>query len=258
MNWIRQPGRLLLVATLAAVIVACATSPTGRRQLLLISDAEMAQMGVTAFQDLKEKNPPSKDARASAYVQCVSQSITREVGGQWEVQVFDSKDVNAFALPGGKIGIYTGLLKVATNQHQLAAVIGHEVSHVLAKHSAARVSNGMAAQLGVAVLASATGMSPDMMGMGAQLLLILPNSRGDETEADVLGMELMARAGFDPREAARLWENMARAGGGTPPEFLSTHPSPDSRIRDLNNNVPRAMPLYEQAHSAGKRPNCAT
>ncbi len=244
------------LATLA-VATACATSPTGRRQLKLVSDAEMAQMGAAAFQELKTKTPPVQSGKTNAYVQCVAQAITRETGGAWEVQVFESKDVNAFALPGGKIGVFTGLLKVAANQHQLGAVIGHEVAHVLAGHSAARVSNELAAQLGVAVLASTTGLSPDMIGMGANLLLLLPYSRGDESEADVLGQQLMARAGFDPREAANLWVNMAKASNGAPPELLSTHPSADTRIGDLNHNLGQVLPLYEQARAAGKRPNCA-
>ncbi|MFP5305310.1 MAG: M48 family metallopeptidase [Gammaproteobacteria bacterium] len=250
--------RASLVAVLAAaVVMACATSPTGRTQLKLVSDAEMAQMGAAAFQQLKQKTPPAQNPQVNNYVQCVARAITREVGGSWEVQVFDSKDINAFALPGGKIGVYTGLLKVTENQDQLAAVIGHEVAHVLAGHSAARVSNEMAAQLGVAVLSSATGMSGEMIGMGANLLLLLPYSRGDETEADVLGQRLMASAGFDPAAAARLWVNMQKASQGAPPELLSTHPSPDSRIRDLNNNLPQVQPIYQQARSAGKRPSCA-
>ncbi|MEQ1438058.1 M48 family metallopeptidase [Fontimonas sp. SYSU GA230001] len=246
----------VLVVLATAVAAACATSPTGRKQLRLVSDAEMSQMGIAAFQKLKTDTPPTRDAKVNGYVQCVAGAITREVGGAWEVQVFESKDVNAFALPGGKIGVYTGLLKVTANQDQLAAVIGHEVSHVLAGHSASRVSNEMAAQLGVSVLASATGMSADMIGMGANLLLLLPYSRGDESEADILGQQLMARAGFDPAEAARLWVNMQRANGGAPPEFLSTHPSASTRIQDLNNNLARVQPLYEQARAAGKKPSC--
>ena len=249
--------RTAIGAVAAIVVVACATSPTGRRQLKLVSDAEMAQMGAAAFQDLKTKTPPTKNSKTNAYVQCVAHAITRETGGQWEVQVFESDDVNAFALPGGKIGVFTGLLKVAANQHQLGAVIGHEVAHVLAGHSAARVSNEMAAQMGVAVLASSTGMSADMIGMGANLLLLLPYSRGDESEADVLGQQLMARAGFNPSEAANLWVNMSKASNGAPPEMLSTHPSADTRIHDLNNNLPKVMPLYEQARAAGKKPACA-
>lgn len=246
----------LVIGSLVSLVVACATSPTGRRQLKLVSDTEMAQMGVAAFQELKQDTPPTSNNKTNRYVQCVASAITQEVGGQWEVQVFDSEDVNAFALPGGKIGVYTGLLKVTKNQDQLAAVIGHEVSHVLAGHSAARVSNEMAAQLGISVLSATTGVSGDMIGMGANLLLLLPYSRGDESEADILGQQLMARAGFNPAEAPKLWENMAREAGGSPPEFASTHPSPTTRIADLSSNLSQTVPLYNQARSAGKRPSC--
>lgn len=242
----------------AGLVAACTTSPTGRTQLKLVSDAEMAQMGATAFQQLKQKEPISKDGKSNGYVQCVANAIIREVGGTWEVQVFDSKEVNAFALPGGKIGVYTGLLKVAANQDQLAAVIGHEVAHVLAGHSAARVSNQMATQLGVALGSAATGVSPDMIGMGANLLLLMPYGRGDETEADVIGLELMAKAGFNPQQAPALWVNMGKASSGNaPPEFMSTHPSNESRIRDLTKHLPKAQPLYDQARAQGKTPRCS-
>ena len=164
--------RTAAVVTIAVVVAAaCATSPTGRRQLRLVSDTEMSQMGVAAFQKLKTETPPTQNGKVNSYVQCVAGGITREVGGAWEVQVFESKDVNAFALPGGKIGVYTGLLKVTANQSQLAAVIGHEVSHVLAGHSASRVSNEMAAQLGVSVL-NAQG-SPDGSPIGQRIVGLL-------------------------------------------------------------------------------------
>jgi predicted Zn-dependent protease len=246
------------------MLVACATSPTGRRQLRLVSDIEMSQMGVTAFQQLKSKTPVTKDARESAFVQCVAHAITAQVptSGQtpasWEVQVFDSKEINAFALPGGKIGVYTALLKVATTQDQLAAVIGHEVSHVLAGHSASRVSNQLAAQLGTALISAGTGLSPELIGEGAQYLVLLPFSRGDESEADILGMDLMSRAGFDPAQAITLWENMSRQAGPAPPELLSTHPSNATRIADLQRNLPRDLPIYRQALAAGRRPNCGS
>jgi len=255
-----NPRLAVAAAACAAVLAAaCATSPTGRTQLRLVSDAEMDQMGATAFQEMKTKTPPSRDARTSGYVTCVANAITREVSGgrAWEVQVFDAKQVNAFALPGGKIGVYTGLLKVAQGQDQLAAVLGHEVSHVIAGHSASRVSNQMATQLGVSIASAASGVDPNLIGTGAQLLLVLPFSRGDETEADILGQQLMARAGFDPRQSIELWKNMARAGGGAPPEFMSTHPANDTRIRGLEAQLPQTMPLYEQARSQGKTPRCS-
>jgi predicted Zn-dependent protease len=250
--------RIIIAVIVSLVAVACATSPTGRRQLRLVSDSEMSQMGVTAFQDMKTKTPVTKDAKESAYVQCVAKAITNEIGGSWEIQTFDSKDVNAFALPGGKIGVYTGLLKVAKTQDQLAAVLGHEVSHVLAGHSASRVSNQMAAQFGAALLSAGTGLSPDLVGAGAQYLLLLPFSRGDESEADILGMDLMARAGFDPAQAVTLWQNMDKQAGEAPPEFMSTHPANATRIADLQRNLPKDQPVFQQARAAGKRPNCGT
>ena len=244
----------------SVAIVSCATSPTGRTQLKLVSDAQMEQMGAAAFSQLKQKTPPTSNGAVSGYVECIARAITREVAAdqQWEVRTFDDDQINAFALPGGKIGVYTGLINKATeNQDQLAAVVGHEVAHVLAGHSAARVSNDMAAQLGVSVLAGATGYDPQLIGMGANLLLLLPYGRGDESEADILGLNYMARAGFDPRQAVNLWVNMARASeGNKPPEFLSTHPAETTRIRDIQRELPNVMPLYEQSRAQGKRPNC--
>jgi predicted Zn-dependent protease len=253
------------VALIAAALIfaACATTPTGRTQLRLVSDAQMAAMGSTAFAQLQQKTPPASDSKTMRYVDCVAEAITRTVAPQetWEVRVFDAPEVNAFALPGGKIGVYTGLLKVAENPDQLAAVIGHEVAHVLAGHSAARVSNELAAQLGVAVLGQTTGVDPQLIGLGANLLLLLPYSRADETEADILGLEYMAKSGFDPREAPKLWANMSKQamskqGGGAPPEFLSTHPANETRIHELQNRLPQALPLYEQTRAQGGQPKC--
>jgi predicted Zn-dependent protease len=243
---------------MALIVAACATTPTGRTQLRLVSDAQMAAMGSTAFAQLQQETPPTSDPKTSRYVDCVAKAITRTVAPEqtWEVRVFDSPQVNAFALPGGKIGVYTGLLKVAENPDQLAAVIGHEVAHVLAGHSAARVSNELAAQLGVTVLGQTTGVDPQLIGLGANLLLLLPYSRADETEADILGLEYMAKSGFDPREAPKLWVNMSKKGGGAPPEFLSTHPANETRIRELQDRLPQALPLYEQTRTKGGHPKC--
>ncbi|MGH8566693.1 MAG: M48 family metallopeptidase [Gammaproteobacteria bacterium] len=254
--------RIAIIGTrlisVALVTAACVTTPTGRTQLRLVSDAQMAAMGSTAFAQLQQKTPPASDAKTMRYVDCVAEAITRAVapGNVWEVRVFDAPEVNAFALPGGKIGVYTGLLKVAENPDQLAAVIGHEVAHVLAGHSAARVSNELAANLGVAVLGTTTGVDPQLIGLGANLLLLLPYSRADESEADVLGLRYMAKSGFDPREAPKLWANMSKQGGGAPPEFLSTHPANETRIRDLQNHLPRALPLYEETRAQGGQPKC--
>lgn len=249
----------------AAVLAACATSPLGRTQLKLFSDDDMAQMGATAFQQSEKETPVSTDGRATAYVTCVANAITRELpdgGGNWDVKVFDSKQVNAFALPGGKIGVYTGLLKVTQTQDQLAAVIGHEVSHVLAGHSNERVSQQYATQAGleVASLIVGGGVAGEgamaALGLGAQYGILLPFSRAHESEADLLGLDLMAKAGFDPRQAVTLWQNMAKLGGDKPPEFASTHPADATRIEQIEARLPQDLPKYEQARASGKKPKC--
>lgn len=251
---------------LCALLVGCATSPTGRSQLKLLSDAEMARMGEAAYQDVKKQTPATADPKISGYVSCVADAITRHVNSRvrWEVTVFDSEQVNAFALPGGKIGVYTGLLGVAENQHQLAAVIGHEVAHVIADHGNARVSAQFATSAGLvaaSVLAGA-GDSPQkqelfaLLGLGAQVGILLPYGRAQETEADILGLDYMARAGFDPRESVALWRRMGRKGGAQPPEFLSTHPSHGTRIETLQEHMPDAMRRYEAARARGDDPQC--
>lgn len=243
---------------LALVATACATSPLGRRQLMLVSGEQMSQMGTAAFADLKQKTPETKDARESGYVTCVARNITAVMAPNtnWEVRVFEDKQVNAFALPGGHIGVYTGLLKVTQNQDQLAAVIGHETAHVIAGHSAERVSEQMAAQLGMTVVEASTGVSSQMLGVATNVFFLLPNSRTHESEADLLGMDYMAKAGFDPRQAIALWENMEKVGGDKPPELLSTHPSDQNRIQALEARLPISMPLYEQAKAQGRVPKC--
>ena len=260
----RVPGAT--VAAVAALLLAgCATSPTGQPQLKLFPDSEIARMGATAYDELKEQTPVSRDEQATAYVKCVAAAITDVVPSKqkWEVTLFEDKAVNAFALPGGKIGVYTGLLKVAGNQDQLAAVIGHEVAHVIADHGNARVSTQFATQTGLQlaqVLAGAT--SPQkaqlfgLLGLGAQVGVLLPYGRGQESESDILGLDYMAKAGFDPRESVKLWQNMGKAGGQQPPEFLSTHPSHERRIEDLNEAMPEALKTYRKARRQGRVPDC--
>jgi predicted Zn-dependent protease len=253
----------LLLAT--ALLAACATSPLGRKTLRFFPESEMAQMGAAAFQETRSKTPESKDGRQNRYVNCVASTITRELGGNtaWEVVVFDDKAANAFALPGGKIGVYTGLLAVARSQDQLAAVIGHEIAHVTAQHANERVSTAFAADASLNIVDSiyggtSTGRSAmALLGLGTQVGVLMPFGRAQESEADLLGLDNMARVGFDPREAVTLWQNMAKAGGGAPPEFLSTHPSHATRIEDLNARMPEALRLYDAARIAGKKPKCA-
>jgi len=256
-----------LAVLLVVFSVACSSSPTGRRTLKVFSNAQMSEMGIAAFDELKKETPVSGDARAQAYVRCVAQAITREITTpgaprSWEVVVFADDSANAFALPGGKIGVHTGLFKVATNQDQLATVIGHEVAHVLADHSNERASTQLATSGALEAMKTLGGPpSPAksrtiaVLGAGAQVGVILPFSRSQESEADVLGLDLMAKAGFDPREGPALWENMAKLGGA-PPEILSTHPSSGTRIQALRERVKTTLPISEKARAAGKRPRC--
>ncbi|MEE8311062.1 MAG: M48 family metallopeptidase [Candidatus Binatia bacterium] len=257
---------------LAVTLASCTTSPLGRQQLLLVDDRQLAEAGTVMFQQLKTETPASRDQRVNAYVNCVADAILAALPPQdanlaWEVVVFDDPAVNAFAIPGAKIGVYTGLLGVAENQDQLATVIGHEVVHVLAHHANERVSREQLTMAGVSLAAAAAGgSSPSrqqslygLMGLGAQVGLLLPFNRAQEREADLAGLDVMARAGFDPRQSVDLWYNMRRAAGsgsGQPPEFLSTHPSTTERIRELEKRIPARMGDYEAALQAGHRPRC--
>lgn len=255
------------VLAMSAVLVACATSPTGRSQLMLVSEAQVAQMGAAAFDQMKEQTPPSNDAGVNRYVTCVADAVLTALPGDqgrnWEVRVFNDDSANAFALPARKIGVHTGLLKVAANDAQLATVIGHEVGHVLAQHSAERMSLQFATESSGALLGILLGESSNekgmllaALGLGAQYGVILPYSRVQESEADIVGLDLMAKAGFDPRESIALWRNMSAQGGDQPPEFLSTHPSHSSRIQGLEAQMAKVEPLYRQARAQGLRPNC--
>jgi predicted Zn-dependent protease len=265
----------LLTALVLALwlVAACATSPTGRSQLVMLPESQMAEMGRTAFTDMKSQGVLSTDAAKTAYVRCVATAITdvlepREVQGlaisSWEVELFEDPSANAFALPGGSIGVHTGMLNVAKTQDQLAAVLGHEVGHVLARHGNERVSQSTLAQTGMQMAQVIAGAdSPErqqllgLLGVGVQFGVLMPFSRTQESEADQIGLELMARAGFDPRESVTLWQNMeAAAAGASPPELLSTHPRHGTRIARLQAGLDEAMPIYEQARAAGRTPRC--
>jgi predicted Zn-dependent protease len=230
----------------------------------------MSQMGLNSFEQIKTDMTISNDPATNAYVRCVAESILTAMGPMegvptsWEIVVFDEPTANAFALPGGRIGVHTGLLAVAENQDQLATVIGHEIGHVLAHHSNERMSQGLAAQMittGAGVAASKGGVSTKeqaalaALGLGMQYGALLPYSRAHESEADLIGLDLMAAAGFDPAASIVLWQNMGR-GGVEPPEFMSTHPSHGTRIAQLQERLPSARMLEQQAHEAGRRPAC--
>jgi len=255
---------VLLVLLLIIIVTACTTTPTGRSQLTFMPDSEVDAMGLQAFDNLKKEKAISSNSSDIQFVQCITDAITSEVDGEWEVVVFDDSTLNAFALPGGKIGVHTGLINLVDNQDQLASVIGHEVGHVLAKHSNERMSQKMGTQLGVslvtAVAAPQTAMGQtaiSLLGVGAQYGVIMPFSRLHESEADIIGIELMAKAGFDPAESITLWQKMAQASqGAQPAEFLSTHPSHATRIDELRARLPKAMEIRQQANALGKTPQC--
>ncbi len=259
----------LFLGFLLLLVLACAISPLGRRQLKLIPDGEMNQLGLAAFDEMKTTGDLAEDPRALAYIRCISEAILAEAMdptgvADWEVQLFDDETPNAFALPGGRIGVHTGLLDIARTADQLAAVIGHEVGHVIARHGNERISTSYVATAGMSVVEIWLGDKDpkdrenimQLLGVGTAIGVMLPFSRTHESEADIVGLELMARAGFDPRASVELWENMMAAGGGAPPEFLSTHPSGDTRIRDLQASMPGAMQLFDQARASGKNPRC--
>ena len=239
-------------------LAACQTAPiTGRQQFILISDQEANQMGVQAYQQIVSKGKVSKDSQMNAMVARVSERLARVVnvqGAKWQYTVFDDPTPNAFALPGGKIGVNTGMFKVAKTEGQLAAVLGHEIGHVMAHHSAERMSREMAVQLGIQALGTAGSMAQysNLMAQAATLGLILPFSREQESEADEIGLINMARAGYDPREAIDLWKNMQAQAGQGPVEFLSTHPSPGNRIAHLEEVMPRALAAYNASPFRGR------
>ncbi len=254
----------LFPVLIICLLSACVTSPTGRSQFVFMPEAQIDQMGLQAFNNLKKQKPVSKNGKYNQEAHCIANAITKITGGNWEVVVFEDKSPNAFALPGNKIGIHTGMLALVDNQEQLAAVIGHEVGHVLAKHSNERASQEMAVNEGMSIIQAvsapqtALGQTAlGLLGVGAQYGILMPYSRVHESEADMIGVDLMARAGFDPEQSIGLWQKMEQASQGKQPlEFMSTHPSHATRIQDLERHMPHALSLYQQAKAAGKQPHC--
>lgn len=247
--------RVFFIIITALVLVSCASSPTGRRQVLLFSPGQVSQLGVQTFAKMKQEVPIEHDLKINHYVSCIANSITRlvdkeHVSKPWEVVVFKKDDVNAFALPGRKIGVYKGMLKVANSPDKLATVIGHEVAHVLSQHGNERMSQSAFAKIGLSVADAAIGTGAyhdaamSALGMGVQVGVLLPFSRTHESEADILGLVLMARAGFDPQASVTLWQDMAaRSKGKQPIEMLSTHPANSTRIKDLRAAI-ASLPKY--------------
>ncbi len=253
---------VVFVAFLFTVVLvsSCSQSPTGRSQLKLYSSKQMDSMGVNAFSELKQNTPITGNSIYNAEVNCIATAMTPHIpnshaANQWEYVVFDDPQINAFALPGGKVGVYAGLIELAQNSAQLAAVIGHEIGHVIAEHSNERLSGDTMIAQGLKLASELLNQnevsnSDSIMaglGLGAQMGLKLPFSRTHESEADIIGLELMAKAGFDPRQAIVLWQLMDNQNGGNrQPEFLSTHPSPSTRIENMSQYMPIALKIYEK------------
>ncbi|MCU7810508.1 MAG: M48 family metallopeptidase [Candidatus Thiodiazotropha sp. (ex Notomyrtea botanica)] len=259
--------RIFLVSTMLLILTACATSPTGRSQLMLVSEESAINASKTAYVEMikpfeeegKLDNDPVLKARVDRITgRLIAQAVIMRPdtrNWEWSMKILDDPEtVNAWAMAGGKMALYTGLVeKVKPTDDELAQVLAHEISHALAKHTAEKMSVSMATQLGVAAVAVASDSQGTLAGaaLAAKLGVELPNSRGAESEADRIGIELAAKAGYDPRAAATLWRKMGEVGGNRMPQFLSTHPSPSNRESILGQLADEMMPYYQ---AKGERP----
>jgi len=266
---IRIFGHLSILLTLFLLLFSCSTVPvTERRGLHLVPDSEITTMSYQEYSNVIKKSKLSTDVTKVSMVRRVGQRIATaseelltETGRgadirnyKWEFNLIeDDKTVNAWCMPGGKVAVYTGLLPYSQDENGLAVVMGHEVAHAIAKHGNERMSQGLLAQFGAIGLSLALSGSPgatsnifmQAYGVGTQVGVLLPYSRVQESEADHIGLILMAKAGYDPRGAVTLWQRMNAKGGSRPPEFLSTHPAPESRIRNIESQIPEAMKYYK-------------
>ena len=259
---------IVAAVVLGALFAACATSPyTGRQTLNLVPDSQLLKLSFDQYRQTLAKAKLSTNKvqvamvrRVGRRIAAASEELMRERGQaqdiksyKWEFNLIEDDDqVNAWAMPGGKIAVYTGILPVAKGETGLAVVMGHEVAHAIAKHGNERLSQGLLAQMGGMALSAALSGYPAQTqnlfmtayGAGAQVGFLLPYSRTHELEADRIGLILTARAGYDPREAIPFWQRMAAQGGSRPPEFLSTHPTGANRIRQIRALMPEAMRYY--------------
>jgi predicted Zn-dependent protease len=261
----------LLYIGIALLITACATSPTGRSQFLIVSeDQAIASSKVAYLETLKpyeaegklDSNPELNKRVRRITGRLIAQAIRlrpETEGWAWSMKIIDDPEtVNAWAMAGGKMALYTGLVQqLKPSDDELAQVLAHEISHALAKHTAEKMSVAMASQVGVAAVGAASKNDALILtgaALAAKLAIELPNSRTAESEADRIGIELAAKAGYDPRAAATLWQKMGALPGGRPPQFLSTHPSPENRQKTLEKLAREMMPYYE---AKGPRPSFA-
>lgn len=260
---------LAVLAAAASIMLSCATVPiTGRQQLDLVPDSQIMAMSYQQYAEFLKDSRISRDQQQTALVKKVGEDIQRAVEGYfaqnnlgsqlsgyaWEFTLVDSAEVNAFCMPGGKVVIFSGILPLTKNAEGLAVVIGHEVAHAVAKHGNERMSQGLLQQLGGMALAKALEEKPQqtkqlwmtVFGLGSQLGVMLPYSRLHEHEADKLGMIFMAMAGYDPAAALDFWQRMSQGSGPKPPEFLSTHPSDESRIANIKALLPEVSKYYKK------------
>ncbi|HKQ83138.1 MAG TPA: M48 family metallopeptidase [Steroidobacteraceae bacterium] len=262
---------LVFSSALAACSTVQTTNPGAigveRKQMMLVSESDVEKGAEQAYaQELdkaKKAGALNKESKQVQRVRAIAQRLIPQTTvfrpdaakWNWEVNVQSSDDVNAYCMPGGKIMVYTGLIeKLQASDAELSAVIGHEMAHALREHTRERVSRAYAEQLALAGVAAVTGAGEGMMQLASQVTAVtfqLPHSREQESEADRIGLELMARAGYDPNAAVTLWQKMAKVGGGGGPEFLSTHPSSGSREKQLEADIPRVLPLYQAAKKGG-------
>jgi metalloendopeptidase OMA1, mitochondrial len=268
--WVFITGGLTAITLLT--FTGCSTTATGRKQLNFVSSDQEAQLGLTAFEQMKKEVPISTDSRAKSMVERVGAKIAEQAKGEmpdakWEFVVFESKEANAFCLPGGKIGVYTGLLPITKDDAGLAAVIGHEVAHASQHHGAERMSIATASQGVQQAAGAAAGEKYSQVAMAAvggiaKIGAELPYSRKHETEADHVGLLYMARAGYDPEEAVRFWERFSASHGEEKTgatakltNLLRTHPVDSQRIADLKALMPQAKAEYQKSKGGGTRPS---
>ena len=252
---------LIATALLAASLVGCQANPvSGRHQLVLVSEeqtqASSAQAYTQTLSEAQKQGKLSTDAALNGRVKRITDRLIVQAGNmyapsrewQWSVAVIDEPTLNAWCMPGGKMAIYTGIVhKLKLTDDEIAQIMGHEIAHALLGHGRERMSRAIAMQGGMQIGSILAGRDLSGLAPVADLALTLPHSRASESEADRYGIELAARAGFDPRAAVRLWEKMDAASGDGPPQFLSTHPAPGNRIQALSALVPQMMPIYEKA-----------
>ena len=260
--------RIGLACGLVLLLAACATVPlTGRKQLSLIPESQMMTMSYQQYDQVLDESKLSNDAEATAMIRRVGLRIQAAVeryfqqsgnlshldGYRWEFNLIESDQANAWCMPGGKVAFYTGILPICRDDTGVAVVMGHEIAHAVARHGGERMSQQLAVQMGGMALSEAVKNEPEttqaiymsVFAVGAQFGALLPYSRTHESEADHLGLIFMAMAGYDPREAPKFWQRMSAGAGGKPPEFMSTHPSDETRIRQLDAWMPEALGHYK-------------